>query len=100
MDLAALTAKANEVLSGGVDFNKVVKFDFMEAGQLLLNGAQGVASNEDGDADATVTVKWDDFEKLIKGQLDPTMAFMQGKLKVAGDMSVVMQLQSLFSKLT
>jgi predicted lipid carrier protein YhbT len=50
-------------------------------------------------ADATVSVGFDDFQKLAQGALDPTMAFMQGKLKVAGDMGVAMKLQSLFSKL-
>ena len=60
---------------------------------------ENVATNEDGDADATVKVDWDDFQKLLAGNLDPTMAFMQGKLKVMGDMSVAMQLQSLFSQL-
>ena len=44
-------------------------------------------------------VGFDDFLKLAQGALDPTMAFMQGKLKVAGDMGVAMKLQSLFSKL-
>ena len=98
MDLASLTAKAQEALAGS-DFSKSVKFDFGDVGKLLLDGANNTASNEDGAADATVSVDWDDFQKLAQGQLDPTMAFMQGKLKVAGDMSVVMQLQSLVSKL-
>tara|TARA_R110000868_G_scaffold223510_1_gene475413 strand:- start:13 stop:315 length:303 start_codon:yes stop_codon:yes gene_type:complete len=98
MDLATLTAKANEAVSAGGDFKKKVKFDFGSAGQLFIDGANGVADNSDGDADATVKVDWDDFQKLVAGQLDPTMAFMQGKLKVIGDMSVAMQLQSLMSK--
>ena len=99
MDLAALTAKASEALSGGGgDFTKKVKFDFGDIGKLLLDGAAGTATNEDGEADATVSVDWDDFQKLIAGEMDGTMAFMQGKLKVAGDMSVAMQLQSLMSK--
>ena len=38
------------------------------------------------------------FEKLSAGQLDPTMAFMQGKLKINGDMSVAMKLQPLLAK--
>lgn len=100
MDLATLTAKASEALSAGGDFNKVVKFDFGSVGKLLLDGVNGKATNEDGDADATISVDWDDFTSLLQGKLDPTMAFMQGKLKVAGDMSVAMKLQSLLSKLT
>lgn len=100
MDLASLTAKASQALSAGGDFNKKVKFDFGDDGKLFLDGVNGTASNEDADADATVKVDWDDFQKLAAGQLDPTMAFMQGKLKVAGDMSVAMKLQGLLSKIT
>lgn len=97
MDLASLTEKAQASLAGS-DFGKSVKFDFGSVGKLLLDGANNKATNEDGDADATVSVDWNDFAKLAKGEMDPTMAFMQGKLKVAGDMSVVMQLQGLMSK--
>lgn len=98
MDLATLTAKANEALSQ-TGFDKSIKFDFGSVGKLLLDGANSVATNEDGAADATVNVDWNDFLKLAKGKLDPAMAMMSGKLKVNGDMSALMQLQSLFSKL-
>jgi len=99
MDLAALTAKASEALSGGGgDFTKKVKFDFGDVGKLFIDGEAGTATNDDGEADATVSVDWDDFKKLAAGEMDGTMAFMQGKLKVAGDMSVAMQLQGLMSK--
>ncbi len=99
MDLAALTSKVQEALTAGTGFDKKVKFDFGSVGKLLIDGAAGKATNEDGAADATVSVAFDDFLKLAQGALDPTMAFMQGKLKVAGDMGVAMKLQSLFSKL-
>ncbi|MEO0982738.1 MAG: SCP2 sterol-binding domain-containing protein [Pseudomonadota bacterium] len=95
MDLAELTQKASAAISAGSDFNKKVKFDFGDTGKLFINGADGVVNNEDADADATINVGWDDFTKLAAGEMDPTMAFMQGKLKVAGDMSVAMQLQNL-----
>ncbi|MFT3723016.1 MAG: SCP2 sterol-binding domain-containing protein [Hyphomonadaceae bacterium] len=99
MDLAALTARVQSALGPGSGFDKKVKFDFGSVGKLFIDGAAGKASNEDGAADATITVAFDDFLKLAQGALDPTMAFMQGKLKVAGDMGVAMKLQSLFSKL-
>ena len=98
MDLAELTAKAATAMSDSSDFKKKVKFDFGNVGRLFIDGEAGVANNEDSDADATISVDWDDFAKLAAGEMDPTMAFMQGKLKVAGDMSVAMQLQSLMSK--
>ena len=99
MDLAELTSKAAAAVEGGGgDFTKKVKFDFGDVGKLLIDGAGGTADNSDGDADATIKVDWDDFKAISGGQMDPTMAFMQGKLKVEGDMSVAMQLQSLMSK--
>jgi putative sterol carrier protein len=98
MTLEELTSKANEAVSAGGDFKKKVKFDFGDLGKLFIDGAEGKADNSDGDADATIKVDWDDFKKISAGEMDPTMAFMQGKLKVEGDMSVAMQLQSLMSK--
>jgi len=53
----------------------------------------------DKDADCTISVDKADFIALASGSLDPMMAFMSGKLKVAGDMSVAMGLQSLFSNM-
>jgi putative sterol carrier protein len=99
MNLADVTARVQSALGAGSGLDKTVKFDFGSVGKLLIDGAAGKASNEDGAADATVTVAFDDFIKLAQGALDPTMAFMQGKLKVAGDMGVAMKLQSLFAKL-
>lgn len=99
MDLAALTEKVQAALGAGSGFDKRVKFDFGDVGKLLIDGAAGKVSNDDGDADATVSVGFDDFVKLAQGALDPMQAYMTGKLKVAGDMGVAMKLQSLFSKL-
>lgn len=50
----------------------------------------------DGDAQCTITIKNpDDWIKLASGDLKPTMAFMMGKIKVKGDMSLALKLQSL-----
>lgn len=99
MNLATVTAKLQEALNGGLGFDKKVKFDFGDVGKLLIDGVANKASNDDGPADATVSVSFDDFQKLVQGQLDPMMAFMSQKIKIAGDMSVVMKLQSLLGKL-
>lgn len=98
MDLAEITQKASTALASAGFANKV-KFDFGTVGKLLLDGPAGKATNEDGPADATVAVNFEDFTQLLQGKLDPMMAFMSGKLKVAGDMSVAMKLQSLFAQL-
>ena len=98
MDLAELTSKADSAVEAGGDFTKKVKFDFGDAGKLFIDGVAGKADNSDSDADATIKVNWDDFVKISEGAMDPTMAFMQGKLRVEGDMSVAMQLQNLMKK--
>ncbi len=98
MDLAEVTQKAQAALAGA-GFSNTVKFDFGSAGKLFLDGPNAKASNADAPADATVNVEWEDFLSLLQGSLDPMTAFMQSKVKVAGDMSVAMKLQQLFSKL-
>jgi putative sterol carrier protein len=51
-----------------------------------------VREGEDAGARCTVTVKDEDFMKIVSGQLNPQMAFMSGKLKIGGDMSLAMKL--------
>lgn len=52
----------------------------------------------EGDAKCTITVpKAEDWVAIASGDLKPTAAFMQGKLKVKGDMSLAMKLQGLLS---
>ena len=78
---------------------KKVKFDFGDAGKIYLDGVGGKVSSEDTAADTTIKVKLEDFVAMAQGQLDPTAAFMQGKLRVEGDMGVAMQLQGVMAKL-
>lgn len=78
---------------------KKVKFDFGDSGKIFLDGGAGQVSTEDAAADTTIKVKLEDFVAMAQGQLDPTAAFMQGKLRVEGDMGVAMQLQSVMAKL-
>lgn len=78
---------------------KRVKIDYGSEGVVLLDGAANQVSEEDGPADTTIKVNWADWNDLADGKLDGMTAFMQGKLKVEGDMSNAMQLQGVFAKL-
>jgi len=73
-----------------------LKFDFGDE-QIFLDGSgsENTVSTEDKEADCTVKVARDDFEAILKGELNPMSAFMSGKIKVQGDMGVAMKLQSL-----
>jgi putative sterol carrier protein len=78
---------------------KRVKIDFGPEGALMLDGQANQVTEEDGAADTTIKVSWADWQALSSGQLDGMTAFMQGKLKVEGDMSAAMQLQGVLGKL-
>ena len=78
---------------------KRVKLDFGDQGAVMLDGHAQAVTEDDGAADTTLKVSWDDWQALAGGSLDPMTAFMQGKLRVEGDMSNAMQLQGVLAKI-
>ena len=93
-ELAAKMQDAGAVLAG-----KTVKLDFGDNGTIMLDGVGNTVTEDDGAADTTIKIAWDDWQAMADGQLDGMTAFMTGKLKVEGDMSNAMQLQGVLSKL-
>ncbi len=87
--------------AAGVD--KTIQFDFTgrEPGSWTLIVRNGTLEYQEGAAtnpNTTVTVDSDNWIKILRRELDPTMAFMTGKLKVAGDLGVMMQFQGWFEQ--
>jgi putative sterol carrier protein len=58
--------------------------------------ASGVRA-ADEPADVTLTASADTFQDMMSGDLNPTSAFMSGKLTVDGDMGMAMQLGGLLA---
>lgn len=58
----------------------------------VILGAEPRVEEGDGEAQCTITVAEEDFVNIVSGKLNPQMAFMSGKLKVAGDMGLAMKL--------
>ena len=94
--LEEITQRMREAVGSDSGLGKSCKFDFGDEGVVRIDG--GTVDNQDLPADCTIGVTKDDFEKMGRGELDPTMAFMSGRLKIQGDMSVAMKLQPLLAK--
>ena len=77
----------------GSGFDQSVKFDCGGDGVIVIDGNK--VSLDDAAADCTIALSKGDLESMMTGELSPTAAFMQGKLKVDGDMSVAMALSQI-----
>ncbi|NBW06724.1 MAG: sterol-binding protein [Caulobacteraceae bacterium] len=99
-DLAQVTDHIRNAVGDNSGLGKTVKIDLGDAGKIYIDGAStpNTVTNEDKPADATVTISWDDFIALSEGKLDGMMAFMQGKLKIAGDMMIAQKLPALLKR--
>lgn len=63
----------------------------------LDGGNAQVAVGELSDAEATLTQSYDTAVAITKQELNAQNAFMQGKLKIQGNMMKLMQLQGVFN---
>lgn len=94
--MSDIITKAVAVLSEKIGtFDGSVKFVIEDEGSIMVDDA-GVRA-EDGDADCIMTADADTFEGILSGDVNPTAAFMGGKLKVDGDMATAMKLGAALS---
>lgn len=87
--LEQAAAELNDKIS---DFDGTAKFAIEGTGAIMLdsNGAR-VADEE---AEVTMTADADTFQAIFSGEMNPTSAFMTGKLTIDGDMGMAMKLAS------
>jgi putative sterol carrier protein len=71
-------------------FDGVAKFVIPGEGAIMLDG-QGVRAGDE-ESDVTLTAEADVFRAILDGEMNPTMAFMTGKLSVDGNMGLAMKL--------
>ncbi|MEM6941550.1 MAG: SCP2 sterol-binding domain-containing protein [Pseudomonadota bacterium] len=92
--VTAAVAALNDKL-GNAGFDGTAKFDIEDEGSIIIDASGAAAS--DAEADVTLIADADTFRDILDGALDPTSAFMSGKLKVEGDMGAAMKLASVLS---
>ncbi len=86
--VAALDEKAK-------GFDGTAKFVIEGEGAVYID-ADGARAADD-EAEVTLTARRETFEGLMSGDVNPTTAFMTGKLRVDGSMGAAMKLGALLS---
>lgn len=64
----------------------------------IKDGTAKVSQGTHASPNMTMTLAASDYVDLIAGKLNGQMAFMSGKLKIAGDMGLAMKMQTLFKR--
>ncbi|WP_099826405.1 SCP2 sterol-binding domain-containing protein [Oceaniglobus indicus] len=74
------------------DFDGSAKFVIEDEGCIMLDSDGARAGDEP--AAVTMNADADTFREIIEGDLNPTTAFMSGRLTIDGDMGQAMKLAS------
>jgi hypothetical protein len=82
------TARVQRVVTGAPDGDVVLTLGF-EDGR-LVEAARAEGSEPEPDAELTITTTYADTLALASGDLDLSVAVMQGRAKVAGSMSALL----------
>jgi len=85
---AAVASLSKKVQS----FDGVAKFVVTGEGTIMID-ENGVRAGDEA-ADVTLTADAEVFRAILEGDMNPTMAFMSGKLSVDGSMGLAMKLGS------
>jgi len=92
--LEQAAAELNSKLTDG-GFDGSAKFAIADVGAIVLDGSGARVS--DDDTDVTLSADADTFQAIFDGDLNPTGAFMSGKLTVDGDMAQAMKLAAVLA---
>jgi putative sterol carrier protein len=82
----------------GIDATIQLKLTGVQSAEwyVTIQDAKCVFAQGTAPAKLTFTAASEDFFKIFTGQMDGMQAFMQGKIRIAGDMNLALKLMNLF----
>ncbi|MEM6639675.1 MAG: SCP2 sterol-binding domain-containing protein [Pseudomonadota bacterium] len=91
-----LTTRVRDKFNGTDALTSSVRFE-TEGGSIVIEPTKGdgAVHNDVVDTDCVINLSADDLGQMLDGQLDAASAFMMGRLKVTGDMSVAITLSQI-----
>jgi len=99
--MTKLTDRFQADQAAGLEATIQLVFTGAEAEQWFVTIHQGTCTIAPGTAPAprlTLTADSGDIFKILSGQMNAMAAFMQGRLRLAGDMNLAQRLVSIFSR--
>jgi putative sterol carrier protein len=98
--IARITEGLKKAIGEDCGLGARLKLKFGDNGIIFLDARSrpNKVSNDDAEADCTLTMSLDTFQKLVGGEMSGTQAFLAGKLKIAGDMSVALRVGPLLRR--
>lgn len=94
-DVVTAAVTALNAKMGGDGFDGTAKFTIEGEGSIIID-ASGARAGDD-DTEVTLTADTETFQSILEGDLNPTAAFMTGKLTVDGDMGTAMKLSGVLA---
>lgn len=99
MSLESVTEGLRQRAAQNPKLGYKAKFVIEDVGVIFWDGTGDKAAigNDDGEADTTMRLSLENLDKMLAGNLDPTIAYMTGKLKVEGKMGVALKINAMLS---
>ena len=97
--MQAMTSRFNPAKARGVNATVQIMAAGDGGGDYAVQIKDGAATLTEGviaNPNVTVNVAAKDWIDMLSGELDPTMAFMGGKLRISGDLGLMMRFQQIF----